>query len=297
MEISPFVKWLAGPGIWVGATIVVAVILSWVISHLIKTAIRQADKARGPAVFARAKRTMTLLGALRWFLLIIIWTAAVVTVLRKLGIEIGPILAGLGVAGVAVGLGAQSLVRDVLNGLFIILENQFRVSDVVRIGEAIGTVEAISLRTTVVRGLDGHVYTIPNGEIKMVENMTTGWARAIINVGVAYRSEIDAVIEALRLAADDLKRDKVFSAYLMEEAEIKAIEEFSASSVDVALWIKCLPSKQWDVGRMARRLVKKRLEEAGIEIPFPQVTVGLHPKAEAFLGSRLGSKPASRGKR
>lgn len=291
MNLSPFVKWLLDPGIWIGATLIVTVLLSWLISALIRTAIRQADKARGPEVFARAKRTMTLLGALRWLLLIIIWTVAIVTVLRKIGIEIGPILAGLGVAGVAVGLGAQSLVRDLLNGLFIILENQFRISDVVCIGDAVGTVEAINLRTTVIRGLDGHLYTIPNGEIKMVENMTTKWARAIINVGVAYRSEIDRVVEALGKAADDLKRDKVYSTYLIEDVEIKAIESFSASSVDVALWVKCLPSKQWDVARMARRLVKKRLEEAGIEIPFPQMTLSIHPQAEEFLGSSFVKKP------
>ncbi|NLI99371.1 mechanosensitive ion channel family protein [bacterium] len=294
MEPSPFVKWLLDPGIWIGATLAAAGLLSWVVSALIKAGIRQADKARGPEVFARAKRTMTLLGALRWLLLIIVWITAVVTVLRKLGIEIGPILAGLGVAGVAVGLGAQSLVRDMLNGLFIIIENQFRISDVVRIGEAVGTVEAISLRTTVIRGLDGHLYTIPNGEIKLVENMTTVWARAIVNVGVAYRSEIERVVEALKHAAEDLKRDKAFSAYLMEEAEIKAIEAFNPSSIEVALWVKCLPSKQWDVARMARRLVKRRLEEAGIEIAFPQVTLSLHPKAEEFVDARFAKKPVVR---
>lgn len=263
-----------------------AVLLSWLVSFLVKRAIRHADKARGPKVFARAKRTMTLLGALRWLLLTVIWIVAVVTVLRKLGIEIGPILAGLGVAGVAVGLGAQSLVRDMLNGLFIILENQFRVSDVVRIGDAVGTVETINLRTTVIRGLDGHVYTIPNGEIKLVENMTTGWARAMVKVGVAYRSEIDKVVSSLAAVSEKLKAHPEFGHYLMGEVEIKAIEEFGPSSIDVALWVKCLPSKQWDVARMARRMIKKELEDAGIEIPFPQVTLSLHPRAEEFLEGR-----------
>ncbi len=294
MNLSPFVKWLLDPGIWIGVTLVAAVLLSWLVSFLVKRAIRQADRARGPKVFARAKRTMTLLGALRWLLLIIIWIVAVVTVLRKLGIEIGPILAGLGVAGVAVGLGAQSLVKDMLNGLFIIIENQFRVSDVVRIGEAVGTVEAISLRTTVIRGLDGHLFTVPNGEIKMVENMTTGWARAIVKVGVAYRSEIDKVVAALEEAAARLREHEEYSHYLLGDVEIKAIEEFGASAIDVALWVKCLPSKQWDVGRMARRMVKKELEKAGIEIPFPQVTLSLHPKAEEFLDSRFGKSAGSR---
>ena len=283
--------WLLSTGIQIAITLVIAVVVTWLVGFLIKRALRRTEAAETPEAIDRAKRLKTVLGALRLLAGVVIWIIAGITILGQLEIAIGPILAGLGVIGVAVGFGAQNLVRDLLGGIFLIVENQLRVGDVVRIGDAMGTVEALNLRITQVRGLDGHLFTIPNGEIKMVENMTMKWSRAIVKVGVAYRSNIERVIEALHKAIEDLKSDETVGPYLIDTPQIKAIDDFAASSLDVALWIKTLPSKQWDAGRMARRYIKKRFDEAGIEIPFPQVTLSLGPKeAELLASSKKGNK-------
>lgn len=283
--------WLLSTGIQIGITLVIAVVVTWLVGFLIKRALRRTEAAETPEAIDRAKRLKTVLGALRVLAGIVIWVLVGITVLGQLGIAIGPILAGLGVVGVAVGFGAQNLVRDLLGGIFLIVENQLRVGDVVRIGDAVGTVEVLNLRITQVRGLDGHLYTVPNGEIKMVENMSMKWSRAIVKVGVAYRSNIERVIEALHKAIEDLKSDETVGPYLIDTPQIKAIDDFAASSLDVALWIKTMPAKQWDTGRMARRYIKKRFDEAGIEIPFPQVTLSLGPQeAELLASSKKGNK-------
>lgn len=289
--------WLLSTGLKIGITLVVAVVLAWLVGFLIKRAVRRTEKAKAPEEIARAKRLKTVLGALKVALNIVIWVIAGIMVMGQLGISIGPILAGLGVVGVAVGFGAQNLVKDFLAGIFIIIENQLRVGDIVRIGDALGTVEALNLRITQVRGFNGHLYTIPNGEIKMVENMTFKWSRAIVKVGVGYRSDIGKVIEALEKAAADIKDDEEWGRYVMETPLIKAIDDFAASSLDVALWIKTRPAQQWDVGRMARRYIKERFDEAGIEIPFPQITLTLGAKeAELLVAPTEGKKPAQAGK-
>lgn len=281
--------WLLSTGIQIGITLIIAIVVTWLVSFLIKRALRRTEKAKAPEEIARAKRLKTVLSALRLLAGVVIWVIAGITILGQLEISIGPILAGLGVVGIAVGFGAQNLVRDFLGGIFIIVENQLRVGDIVRIGDAMGTVEAMSLRITQVRGLNGHLFTIPNGEIKMVENMTFKWSRAIVKVGVAYRSNIERVIEALHKAIEDLKSDETVGPYLIDTPEIKAIDDFAASSLDVALWIKTRPAQQWDVGRTARRYIKARFDEAGIEIPFPQITLTLGPKeAELLASSRKG---------
>jgi len=281
--------WLLSTGIQIAITLVIAVVVTWLVGFLIKRALRRTEKAKAPEEIARAKRLKTVLGALRLLAGVVIWVIAGITILGQLEISIGPILAGLGVVGIAVGFGAQNLVRDFLGGIFIIVENQLRVGDIVRIGDAMGTVEALSLRITQVRGLNGHLFTVPNGEIKMVENMTFKWSRAIVKVGVAYRSNIEKVIEALHKAIEDLKSDETVGPYLIDTPQIKAIDDFAASSLDVALWIKTRPAQQWDVGRTARRYIKARFDEAGIEIPFPQITLTLGPKeAELLASSRKG---------
>lgn len=283
-EAWPGIKeWLLSTGLKLAVTILIAVFITWLVGFLIKRSIKKADKAYEPEEIARAKRLKTVLSTVRVVLGIVIWVIAGITILGQLGVAIGPIIAGLGVVGVAVGFGAQNLVKDFLAGIFIIVENQLRVGDVVKIEGATGVVENITLRIIQVRGLNGHLYTIPNGEIKMVENMTFRWSRSIVKVGVAYRSDINEVIHALELAANDIQEDEEFGTHVIEPPLIKAIDDFAASSLDVALWIKTHPAQQWDVGRIARRYIKQRFDEAGIEIPFPQVALTLGPDEAALL--------------
>ena len=290
--------WLLSTGLKIGITLIIAIVVTWLASFFIRKAWRQADKkAKAPEDIARAKRLKTVLSTLRVAVGIVIWVIAGITIMGQLKISIGPILAGLGVVGVAVGFGAQNLVKDFLAGVFIIVENQLRVGDIVRIEDAMGTVENITLRITQIRGLNGHLYTVPNGEIKMVENMTFKWSRAIVKVGVGYGSDIGKVIEALQKAASDIKDDEEWGRYVMEPPLIKAIDDFAASSLDVSLWIKTHPAQQWDVGRKARRYIKKRFDEAGIEIPFPQITLTLGPKeAELLAAFKSKKEPTPVGK-
>ena len=289
--------WLLSTGLKIGITLIIAIVVTWLVGFLIKRAVGRTGKAKSVEDIARAKRLKTVLSTLRVAVGIVIWVIAGITIMGQLEISIGPILAGLGVIGVAVGFGAQNLVKDFLAGIFIIVENQLRVGDIVQIGDASGTVENITLRITQIRGLNGHLYTVPNGEIKMVENMTFKWSRAIVKVGVGYGSDIGKVIEALQKAASDIKEDEEWGRYVMEPPLIKAIDDFAASSLDVSLWIKTRPAQQWDVGRKARRYIKKRFDEAGIEIPFPQITLTLGPKeAELLAAFKSKKEPTPVGK-
>jgi len=275
--------WLVDPGIKVGITLVITIVIVITVSFLFKRIVHHAEKIAKPEDIGKTKRLKTVMGTLRIAVSIVIWVIGIISILGQVGIAIGPLLAGVGVIGMAIGFGAQNLVKDFLGGLFILIENQIRVGDVVKIDKAVGTVESVNLRTILIRGVNGHLYTVPNGEIKIVENMTMGWSRAIVKVGVGYSSNIEKVIEAMHLAAGDIKKDKEFGSELLGEIMVKAIDDFSNSSLNVSLWIKTKPASQWDVGRIARRYIKQRFEEAGIEIPFPQVTLTLGTDEAALL--------------
>lgn len=289
-------EWLLTTGVNILITVVVGVVITLVAGYFIRRAWHRADKkAHEPEEVARAKRLKTLLSTLKVALVVVIWVIVAVTVLGQLGVAIGPIIAGLGVVGIAVGFGAQSLIKDFFTGAFIILENQMRVGDIVIIGADGGVVEKMSLRITQIRSLNGHLITIPNGEIAKVENMTMKWSRALVKVGVAYSSDIDQVIEALGKAVQDIKADETYGPELVGEPDIKAIDDFADSSINVAVWINTRPAKQWDVGRMFRRYVKRRFDEAGITIPFPQVTLSPHPELKDLVGATFATtkKPQS----
>lgn len=191
-------------------------------------------------------------------------------------IEIGPLLAGAGVVGLALGLGAQSLIRDVLSGFFILLEDHFGVGDVVQInGQYAGYVEHLDLRRTVLRNLEGWVYTIPNGEIRVVANMTREWSRMVIDIGVAYREDTQRVVQVLERVSDELLADPGVGPLLLERPEILGVEALAQYQVTIRVLLKTRPMEQWTVGRRYRALVKQAFEREGIEIPFPHQVVVL----------------------
>ncbi|MBN2380993.1 mechanosensitive ion channel family protein [candidate division WOR-3 bacterium] len=288
-------RWLIGPGLRIVLYVVAAGLLAWLVNFFSQKVVDLSAKKKESYVEKKTQRRETILHSLRVLVTVIIWVIAGLMVFTELGVKVGAIIAGLGVIGIAVGFGAQSLIKDVLGGIFIILEDQMRLGDVVKIGDVTGTVEKMTLRITVLRDIKGHYITIPNGEIKIVEDLTPDWSRAIVKVGVGYGSNIDAVVKALHAAAEDLKADKKMSKYLLDEPVIKAIDDFGDSALDVALWIKCNPGQQWDVGRIARRYIKTRFDEAGIEIPFPQITLTVG-KGEAKLLAALKSGTLKSGK-
>lgn len=204
-------------------------------------------------------------------------------ILSDFGVKIGPLLAGLGVAGVALGFGSQYLVRDIISGFFIVLENQFRVGDVVKIGEYSGTVEKMYLRTTQLRSASGDLHVIPNGRIEGVTNLTRVWSRAVLEVGVSYSADIDEVFDALNEVAARAQNDEFISGNLKEPLSVAGVTDLGDSAVKVRLWGKVEPLQQWAVERALRKLTKEVFDERGIEIPFPQVTLSLDRKAQEVM--------------
>jgi small-conductance mechanosensitive channel len=200
-----------------------------------------------------------------------IWTVAAFMVLGEFGINLGPLIAGAGIIGVALGFGSQSLVRDFLSGIFILVEDQYGVGDTVDLGDAVGTVEVVSLRTTRVRSVDGTVWHVPNGTIARVGNKSQHWSRALLDVQVAYGTDISHAREVIKGVADDVWREK--SGWVIEEPELWGVEELGPHGVTIRLVIKTQPSQQWDVSRLVRERLKEAFDAEGIEIPFPQQTV------------------------
>ena len=194
--------------------------------------------------------------------------------LGEVGIDLGPLLAGAGVLGVAIGFGSQSLVRDFLSGTFILVEDQFGVGDIVDVGEASGTVEAVSLRTTRLRAIDGTVWHVPNGEIRRVGNMSQHWSRALLDIEVAYDTVVEHARSVIKRVADAVWAE---DDGVLEEPELWGVEQLGANGVMLRLVVKTTPSQQWRVSRELRERIKVAFDEEGIEIPFPQQTVWHKP--------------------
>jgi len=188
-------------------------------------------------------------------------------------INIGPLLAGVGVLGLAVSFGAQTLIKDLIAGIFILVEGQCAVGDVVRVGATSGMVERITLRTTVLRDLQGVVHVIPNGSIEVLSNMTKSWSKAVLDLGVAYKEDVDHVLRVIRDEAGAMYAEAEWKSLILEEPQVLGVQELGDSAVVVRLSFKTLPLKQWDVAREFRRRIKNRFDREGIEIPFPHRTI------------------------
>ncbi|MEQ1787629.1 MAG: mechanosensitive ion channel family protein [Acidimicrobiales bacterium] len=207
-----------------------------------------------------------------------VWSIAVMTVLGELGINLGPLVAGAGIAGVALGFGAQSLVKDFLAGIFIIVEDQYGVGDIIDVGElsgtlVSGTVEAVSLRSTHLRSTNGTVWHVPNGTILRVGNMSQQWARALLDVSVAYGSDLDHAQAVIKAAADEVWQDPDWSHDILEEPELWGVENLAPDGVTIRLVVKTQPAEQFRVLRELRGRIKAALDDAGVEIPTAQRTV------------------------
>jgi len=198
------------------------------------------------------------------------------------GFNIGPILAGAGVVGLAAGFGAQHLVRDVISGLFMLLENQIRVNDVAIINGTGGLVEEINLRTTVLRGLDGTVHIFPNGTIESLSNMTREYSYYLFEIGVAYKEDTDRVVEVVKQLGNEMMQEDEFKADILAPMEVLGVDKFADSAVIIKARIKTVPIRQWAVGREMNRRIKKKFDELGIEIPFPHQTLYFGEASKPF---------------
>ncbi|MEW5800979.1 MAG: mechanosensitive ion channel family protein [bacterium] len=219
------------------------------------------------------KQLNTISGILYKTAAVFIWSVTGTMILKELGFSIGPLLAGAGIAGLAVGFGAQSLVRDIISGLFMIAENQVRVGDVAILNGTGGLVEKVSLRITVLRGLDGTVHVFPNGTINTVSNMTHDFSYYLFDIGVAYKEDVDRVFAVLREIGDQIAQEEPYKSMILEPFEIIGLDKFADSALIIKARIKTQPIQQWTVGREMNRRIKKRFDEEGIEIPFPQRTI------------------------
>ncbi len=236
------------------------------------------DKER----IANEKRIKTLIGLVRTICLTLVWVIAVVMSLEQMGLAIAPILAGAGIVGLAVGFGAQNLVRDVINGFFMILENQVRVGDVAVVNGTGGLVEAISFRTITLRDLSGTVHIFPNGTVTTLANMTKNWSAYVMDIGVAYKEDTDRVGEVMRTVGNELQEDQQWEDKILEPIEIFGVDAFGESEVVIKARIKTLPIEQWAVGREYRRRLKKAFEQEKIEIPFPHRTLYMGEASQPF---------------
>lgn len=234
------------------------------------------------AAIETEKRLKTLGNLMRKVVLTGVVLISVMMILKEIGMDIAPIIAGAGIVGLAVGFGAQNLVRDIISGFFILLENQIRVGDVGIINGTGGLVEEINLRTIVIRDLEGTVHIFPNGTIETLSNRSKGWSRYVIDVGVAYKENVDDVMEVLREIGEDLSRDQGFSELILEPLEILGCDNFGDSEVTIKCMIKTLPLKQWEVGRELRRRIKNTFDEKGIEIPFPHLSLYFGEASKPF---------------
>lgn len=219
------------------------------------------------------KRVTTLAGILRTIGRFAIWSLVLLISLDQVGVNVAPLIAGAGIAGLAFGFGAQNLVKDVISGFFMILEDQVRVGDVAVINAVGGLVEAITFRTIVLRDLAGVVHVFPNGSVATLSNMTKDWSAYVIDVGVAYKEDTDRVVEVMRRVGEELRQDKEFGSKILEPIEIFGVDNFGESEVTIKARLKTLPIQQWSVGREYRRRLKKAFDARGIEIPFPHRSI------------------------
>ena len=262
--------WIAGLG---RAFFILAI--AYVGTHLARRFARSMRESAVSVMLRRAhgsrteleKRANTIIGIVQTTAITLVWSVAIVMALQEAGFDVTPIIAGAGVVGLAVGFGAQNLVRDVISGFFILIENQIRVNDVAIINGTSGLVEEINLRTTVLRGQDGVVHVFPNGAITTLSNMTREYWYFVLDLNVAYKEDSDRVIAGLREVAEGLRADREFRDLILEPLEVLGVERFTDTAMVVRARIKTQPMQQWPVGRELNRRIKKRFDELGIDVP------------------------------
>jgi len=258
---------------------IVGLIVRWLLHKVVDRLMRRAEAGVlpdrvTPAISARrAQRAMTVGSVLKSVITIVLIAVFGTMMLSEVGVNIAPIIASAGIIGIALGFGAQSLVRDFLSGIFMIFEDQYGVGDVVDVGEATGTIEAVTLRVTRLRDLNGTVWYVPNGEILRVGNMSQNWSRAVVDVSVGYGEDLARVKRVLGEVAHDLWEDDEYREAIIEEPEVTGVEMFTADAVSLRVLIKTRPLEQWAIAREMRQRIKARFDHEGIEIPFPQRVV------------------------
>jgi moderate conductance mechanosensitive channel len=221
----------------------------------------------------QAKRIETGVRVIQSIVVAVISIVVVMQILSEIGVNLAPLLAAAGIGGLAIGFGAQSLIKDLIAGFFLLIENQVRIGDVVNIGGNAGLVESMGFRTLTLRDLSGSVHIIPNGSVERVINLTRDYSRYVFDVGVSYREDPDEVMAVLKELGDEIQKDPEYAPDIIEPLEILGLDRFADSAVIIRCRITTKPIKQWRVGREFNRRLKKAFDARGIEIPFPHRTL------------------------
>ncbi len=272
--------------------ILLIIVLLWFVMRFVKVLLGRLEKkllvtegVEPPS--ETQKRAETIVRLLRQAAIIILWLTGVLMILRELGVEIGPILASAGIAGLAIGFGAQNLVRDVISGFFLIIENQVRVGDVAIVNGTGGLVEAVNFRTLILRDLSGIVHVFPNGTINTLANLTQEWSAYVFDIGVAYKEDVDRVMALMKEVGQELREDNYFGPLLIDDIEIFGVDDFADSAVVIKGRLRTIPIKQWEVGREYRRRLKNAFDREGIEIPFPHRSIYFGEESKPFLAALM----------
>ncbi len=289
IELQPLLVHAVRMAVILTAAFIAATVVNKSVPRIRKRLVQRMQE--GGADVELEKRAATLGGIFRKTVSVVIWIVSIIMILREGGFDIGPILTGAGVIGLAVGFGAQNLVRDVISGVFLLLENQVRVNDVAIINGTGGLVEALNLRTIVLRGLDGTIHIFPNGAINSLSNMTHGYSYYVFDIGVAYKEDTDHVVEVLKKVAEELMQEEEYKACILAPLEVLGVDQFADSAVIIKVRFKTAPIKQWFVGREMNRRIKKKFDELGIEIPFPHLSLYF---GEASKPVSMSLQPADR---
>ncbi len=308
LETARLLSVLLGTPLFILAVLLVALVARYVLHRVIRRTVERITTS-GPRRRGRidlfeasdpisAERKVQRAGAigsiLRAIVSIVVWTAAAFVILPGLGVQIAGLIAGAGIVGIALGFGAQTLVQDFISGLFMIAEDQYGVGDVIDMGEATGVVEAVGLRVTRLRAVDGTVWHVRNGEVVRVGNMSQGWSRAVLDVGIGYGEDVTRVMELLQALGVEMRADEDFSDKFLDDPEVWGVEALAVDQVTIRMIIKTRPLEQWVVAREMRRRIKHSFDLLGIEIPFPQRTVWLRTEGPTRSGDGADGAPQPR---
>jgi moderate conductance mechanosensitive channel len=267
-------------GFWSGPAIVAVrvtliAVAAWIAAAILNRMIRvlRTRISRRLGEQEQVKRAETIGRVLRYITSVVLSLIAGVLILSELGVAIAPILGAAGVVGLAIGFGAQSLVKDYFTGFFLLLENQITTGDVVEVGGKSGLVEDVTLRFVRLRDYDGNVHYVPNSQITAVTNMSRGFAQSVIDIGIAYREDVDEVFDVMRGVAQAMRVDPVYGTKILDDLEIAGVERWGDSAVQLRCRFRVRPLEQWNVRREFLRRLKRAFDERGIEIPFPHLTL------------------------
>lgn len=290
--VAPTEDWLRGTGKWIAILGLVGLALVLLATAAIPKVIEKSvQRSRGDQTDEEVrKRSETLSAVLVASLQALILSIAAFMMLDKLGLNVSAMIAGAGVVGIALGFGAQSLVKDIISGLFILLENQYRKGDVVKIAETSGLVEEVNLRRTMLRDMDGTVHSVPNGEIRVASNLTKGWSRVNLNIGVGYNTDLDKAIAVANRVGNDLAQDPAWSGHILKPPQVLRVDRLGDSAVEIKIVGDTRPGQQWLVTGELRLRLKKAFDTEQIEIPWPRLRVfsGREPGAAALPEPKKG---------